>query len=339
MSSKLSNAAATSLFALLIACSSESGDGNGQGGSSNTGNGGASNSNGGMSASNGGSSSSNGGSSSSNGGSTSSNGGASTSNGGSSSSNGGASSTNGGTTSSNGGASTSNGGSSSSNGGSSTANGGATTSNGGTTGSGGAVPTAGSTSMPCPTGCAQLSVPFTAYKAAQQFEIYFADPVDLTTATINVKLRKVAGKAGGVQIIVKDGAPDYQWAQGAWNGINDLTSEFVEKTFVVASPASTDQNHVFDPTKVKVLTVQLNAGDPWYSDEAKTIEDPTALINPTVIQVDEISISGATGTVPGPWTFATATDTEVVKANLDAAGQSATPPWAVAGSTVTWVGP
>lgn len=334
MRTKPSIVHATSLFALVIGCSSESGTPSEDGGSSNQGTGGATQSSGGATTTgNGGSTTTGNGGSTANGGSNTGSGGSTTmSSGGSMTASGGSSTGSGGsTTTSNGGSTTT------SNGGSASATGGAST------GTGGAA-AAGASSLPCPTGpcptgCAQLSVPFTAYKAAQQFEIYFADAVDLSAATINVKLRKVAGKAGGVQVVVKDGSPDYQWAQGEWIGISDLTSDFATKSFIVASPASSDQNHVFDPTKVKVVTIQVNAGDPWFKDEAKTMEDPSALINPTVVQVDEISISGATG-APGPWTFATATETtDVIKPNLDAAGQSATPPWAVAGSTVTWVGP
>ncbi|MGC4086654.1 MAG: hypothetical protein QM756_01920 [Polyangiaceae bacterium] len=342
MLSKSSIVRVASLVALLTACASDSGEpagnggsGSGSGGSSSTGNGGStSTGNGGSTATGNGGSTSTG-----NGGSTTTGNGGSTSTG-----NGGATSTtNGGSTTASGGASTSNGGSTTSSGGASTTSGGSTTTSGGsTTTSGGAA--GGAAAMPCPDGCAQLSVPFTAWKSAQQFEIYLASAVDLTGATINVKIRKVSGKAGGVQIICKHKADDthYPWAQSAWNGLTDLTTDWKTITMLPSMPgsATTDTAFPFDPTKVTIITVQLNAGGAWYTDTAMTMEDPTALVNPTVVQVDEISITGATGTPPGPWTFATATDTTMtLKANLDAAGQTATPPWAVAGSTVTWVGP
>ena len=62
-----------------------------------------------------------------------------------------------------------------------------------------------------------------AWDTKQQFEMYLEHAVDLSTATISIKLRKIAGKAGGVQILVKDGSPDYQWAQSDWIAINDST--------------------------------------------------------------------------------------------------------------------
>jgi hypothetical protein len=206
-------------------------------------------------------------------------------------------------------------------------------------GMGGMDGTAGSpsTSTPCPDGCAQLSVPFTAYKAGQYFEIYLSSATDLSTGVINVKARKISGKAGGLLIVVKDGsAQSYAYAQGAWNSINDMTSEFTTFTLDVANPSSTDQNNTFTPTAVQIITVQLAAGDPWYTDDTMAMEDPTALVNPTVIQIDEISITGA-GTVPGPWPFISSA--EPMKASISEDGLMATPPYAVADSTVTWVGP
>jgi hypothetical protein len=189
----------------------------------------------------------------------------------------------------------------------------------------------------CGDGCAQLSVPFTVWNAGQYFEIYLSGATDLSAAVISVKARKVAGKAGGLLIVVKDGsAQNYAYAQGAWNAINDMTTDFATFTLDVAAPSSTDPNNTFTATAVQIITIQLAAGDPWYLDEPMTMEDPSALVNPTVIQLDEISIAG-TGTLPGPWTFTA--DVSGMQATITDDGVNAMPPYAVTGSTVTWIAP
>jgi hypothetical protein len=204
-------------------------------------------------------------------------------------------------------------------------------------GSGGMSGAAGAPGASCGDGCAELSVPFTAWNAGQYFEIYLNGATDLSAAVITVKARKVAGKAGGLLIVVKDGsAQNYAYAQSAWNAINDMTSEFSTYTLDVASPASTDSMNTFTPAAVQIITMQLSAGAPWYLDEAMTMEDPAALVNPTVIQIDEISITG-TGTLPGPWSFTT--DASAIKPTITDDGLMASPPYAVTGSTVTWIGP
>jgi hypothetical protein len=199
--------------------------------------------------------------------------------------------------------------------------------------------TAGSTDpgSGCSDGCAELSVPFDTWNSGEYFEIYLNGATDLSDAVISVKARKVSGQAGGLLIVVKDGADqDYAYAQSDWNALSDMTSEFATYTLDVAAPAATDENATFTATAVQIISIQLAAGDTWYTDDSMTTEDTTALVNPTVVQIDEISISG-TGTLPGPWAFTgSASD---LRANLDQAALDADPPYAVAGSTVTWVGP
>jgi hypothetical protein len=218
---------------------------------------------------------------------------------------------------------------------------GAGTSGGGTgagtggAGTGGTAGTGGSSAMPCPDGCAQISVPFTAWMSSQSFEIYFNSATDLSAATISVRVRRVAGKAGGLQIFTKNGsAQNYAYAATSWNDVDALTSEFSTVTMDVATAMSGDDP--FDPTLVTIIAVQIAAGDPWYTDETMTMEDPTALVNPTVLQIDEITITG-TGTYPGPYPFTS--NATPLQANVSAEGMAATPPYAIMGSTVTWVGP
>ena len=121
-----------------------------------------------------------------------------------------------------------------------------------------------------------------------------------------------------------------------WNGVNEITADFTTYTLDVAAPSSTDANNTFVASAVKIISVQIAAGDPWYTDTEMTMVDAAALVNPTVVQIDEISITG-TGTYPGPYTFTT--DVMPLTANLAADALAATPPYAVASSAVTWVGP
>ena len=88
--------------------------------------------------------------------------------------------------------------------------------------------------------------------------------------------------------------------------------------------------------------MQLNAGAAWYTDPpTNSVEDPTALVSPTIIQLEELAITGASGSVPGPFGFENAASAALIVPNLDAAGLSPASgkPWAIAGSTVTFVGP
>lgn len=190
---------------------------------------------------------------------------------------------------------------------------GGTSSTGGA--SGGGMPAGGGSANTCSNGCAELKVPFTAYNTAQAFEIYLPampGPVDFSTAVVSVKLRTIAGEAGGIQVVIKNpAAKNYAWAQTAWLGIADtVKEEWTTVTLDAAAPDSSDTTNMFDNTQVSIIAVQLAAGDPWYSDDAKTVIDQAALVNPTIVQIDEISVSGATGV--GPFTFtANATDLKI----------------------------
>lgn len=307
-----------SIALLAFACSAESGapEGGGSGGASSAS--GGSSSSGVPATFGGGANNTSGGTSSTSGGAVSL-GGASPGAGGASNSSGGATTTNGGSSTTTGGAGTTTGGTPSASGGASTTTGGSTGST--TGGSGGAV-------TGCADGCAQLKVPFTAYKSGQAFEIYLPAPVDLSAGVVSVKLRATAGKAGGIQIVLKNGMANmYAWAQSAWSPIGDAAkAEWSTITLNAASPSGMDMTNVFDKTQVSIITIQVSAGDPWYLDEAKTMQDPSALVNPTVLLVDEITVVGATGA--GPWTFTmNVTDLKV--------GDY----MPVTGSSVTWLPP
>lgn len=218
-----------------------------------------------------------------------------------------------------------------------TAMGGTVTGTGGDSQAGAGAGTGGTaTSMPCP-GCAEISIPFTAYGTSQSFEIYI-DASDFSTTTINFKIRKVAGKAGGVQIVAKDGeAQSYAYGLSNWTAIDsDISTEWTMVSLDVANPGSMSMDNPFDAAQVKIVTIQVSAGDPWYSDEAMTMVDQAALLNPTVLQIDEITLT-STGTAPavGPWTF----DANAMPLTALTSADMITGMTAVSGAAVTWVGP
>jgi hypothetical protein len=332
MLSKSLSVSVSCLFVLALGCSSESATPAGTGGSTTTGNGGATTGNGGTTVTGSG------------GATVTGNGGATvTGTGGATTGSGGATTGSGGATTGSGGATTGSGGATTGSGGATTGSGGATTAGaaGTATASGGS--TAGASATGCSDGCAQLSVPFTQYTVTnadasktyfgQQFEIYIGDDMtgmDLTGATISVKIRKIAGKAGGFQIFAKGVMPNnYASAYNdPWFGIDgDLTTDWKTVTLDLTAATGTHKDDMFSPATVHILAVQLSSGDPWYSDDAKTMVDLTALINPTVVQIDSITISGGTATV-GPYNF-----------TADVADFHLGTYQPITGSTVTWVGP
>jgi hypothetical protein len=218
---------------------------------------------------------------------------------------------------------------------STTSTGGAATTTGGTTTTTGGASTAGTSatggsggaSAGCSDGCAELKVPFTAYKSAQAFEIYLPAPVDFSAGVVTVKLRATAGKAGGIQVVLKNPeANKFAWAQTAWLGITDtVKADWTTVTLDASAPPSMDSTNVFDKTQVSIIAIQIAAGDPWYSDMAMTLVDQTALVNPTVVQIDEVTVAGPSA---GPWKFT---------ANVSDLHVGSYMP--VTGATATWLPP
>ncbi|WP_437637487.1 hypothetical protein [Sorangium sp. So ce854] len=143
----------------------------------------------------------------------------------------------------------------------------------GTTGSGGGTVDPGER---CP-GCARLSIPFTSAGQLTQYFIEFAEPVDLTGATVTFRVRNHAGTNGYVEPFVQNGG-ELTWANIGFtrNPVADL-GEWTELTIDVDASAPASPN--FDSTVVKFIGVQVTAGDagPW--------------TNPTVIHVDSITVT------------------------------------------------
>ncbi|WP_437735660.1 hypothetical protein [Sorangium sp. So ce1335] len=144
-------------------------------------------------------------------------------------------------------------------------------------GTGGGVVDPGET---CP-GCARLSIPFTTAGQLTQYFIEFAEPVDLTGATVTFRVRNYAGTGGNVEPFVQNGA-ELTWANIGFtrNPIADLDG-WTDLTIDVDTAAAASPN--FDRTVVKFIGVQVTAGEtgPW--------------TNPTVIHVDSITVTRPAG--------------------------------------------
>ncbi len=180
----------------------------------------------------------------------------------------------------------------------------------------------------CPDGCVELEVPFAAYNTAQAFEIYLAMPADFSAGVVSVKLRSLAGKAGGIHVVLKNAETNqYAFAQTPWLGLDTtVKSEWTTVTWDASATLEIGAT-AFNKAAVAILAVQISAGVPWYSDTpANTIVDNAALVNPTVVQIDEILVRGVTGV--GSYEF-TANATDIHLGNYQP----------IVGSTVTWLPP
>jgi hypothetical protein len=171
--------------------------------------------------------------------------------------------------------------------------------------SAGTAGTAGSGSPPCG-GCAVLSAPVTAANSAQAVQLwYFGTPVDLTGAKLTIRVRSPGAQSGGFQVYAEDtgGHADYSF----WKNLNSL-STFTDVVYTIpaASPS-------YDPSKINAITFQIAAGatGPWAA--------------PTVLEIDSITVTEGTGTLPGPYTF----DTKVDPLHLGTYNP-------ITGSTLTW---
>ncbi|WP_437962418.1 hypothetical protein WME76_45030 (plasmid) [Sorangium sp. So ce119] len=114
-----------------------------------------------------------------------------------------------------------------------------------------------------------------------QYFIEFAEPVDLTGATVTFRVRNHAGTNGNVEPFVQNGG-ELMWANIGFtrNPVADL-DEWTDLTIDVDALAATSAN--FNRTVVKFVGVQVTAGDvgPW--------------TNPTVVYVDSITVTRPAG--------------------------------------------
>jgi hypothetical protein len=122
----------------------------------------------------------------------------------------------------------------------------------------------------------------------------------------------LAGTGGGVQPSIQDGEPDYAGNFDTFVAVSLITTCDVGFQDIPLVAATT----TYAATGVQSINIALNAGS-----EAATFT------NPTVLYIDSITVTGATGV--GPWTF----DADLQMWDINAGNMP------VAGSTVTWQGP
>lgn len=161
-------------------------------------------------------------------------------------------------------------------------------------------------------GCAELSVPFQSYDQAQAFDLYLSQPWDFRGAIVNVRMRLVNARAGGVVVYAKNAGGEYPAAGSAWWNFTDLSSEWQTLSFEV--DAAVYREPGFDPTNVSILELLLSSGS----------EPDVPLVSPSVVQIDQVNVLG-----PGlsGWDFESNASAVVVLEDM------------VEGSKVSWVGP
>jgi hypothetical protein len=197
------------------------------------------------------------------------------------------------------------------------ANGGTSSGSGGTAGkagSSGASGTGGSGPPPCG-GCAVLSSPITMSDTSQGVLLSFATPVDLSGAIITVRLRAPGATGGALQIYVQD--LNFKGDYTFFTGLISYSS-MTNAQYPVPATSTT-----YDPTQIKQIVVQLAAGAGTTCTSTST---SCTWAQPTVLEIDSITITGTTGTPPGPYTFDSNWSPLVLSAYMP-----------ITGSTLTWI--
>ena len=181
--------------------------------------------------------------------------------------------------------------------------GGAMTGMGGT----GMTGAGGSTGGGCP-GCARLSAPLTASNQFGEAIIDFsAAPFDGTNATLSARVCVLSGSGGAVELVVASGTtPDVAGTGVVLASTASCAMGFTNITFALSSPGQ----GMFNPAAINAIAVAVVATDPG----------PWA--NPTIIQIDSISVSN---NVVGPFNFDASTDPLIATGSVM--------------SSLSWIGP
>lgn len=209
---------------------------------------------------------------------------------------------------------------------------------GDTAGAPGETAGAGGTAGAGPSGFAKLFVPLSSVNAAgaagaagaaptsaedkdTDFEVDFGDTAadlqDLTTGTITVVAKVITtGNAGGIQVYIKNGDPDYKSAYmkpgaatSAWINFSDL-KDWTTLTFDLSGVTG---DGTFDITKIRYIGINVSGGGDW---------DGAVWADTTVI-VDSITFSGTLATLD-----------RTFDSTLQDFGMSSYQP--VAGSAIAW---
>lgn len=170
---------------------------------------------------------------------------------------------------------------------------------GGVSGSGGAGGTE-QQGAAC-TGCVRLDVPFTAELQTANYQFTLAAPVDFSTTVVTVRFRvnSFAGNAGGLQLYVQNGAPDYPaYGFELYRNIGAASTDFQTITLdlnTVAAPVDGDAG-VPDAGGVVVADAGGDAGPGLFV--------PTNGFNKTAVSIIGFQVTSG-GTFTGA-TFGTA---------------------------------
>jgi len=155
----------------------------------------------------------------------------------------------------------------------------------GGSGTGGSA-TGGATMLPEPTcsGCAKLSVPLNNASDKANFVIFLPNATNFGSAVMTLRIYRQAGWGGQLKGYVQhSGSPDYaQLFQGTPTELSSL-SGWQDVVWNVGAHVTT-----FDKSNVARVGVQITAAG------------STSWINPTVVYIDSITLTGAS---TGPWNF------------------------------------
>ena len=153
----------------------------------------------------------------------------------------------------------------------------------------------------CP-GCAVLSVPFTDFETSQIYNIFFDPREDFSGATATFRVKAKDADAGNLTTMVQNGDENGYAGIGTSVEFSDMTDwvDIEMDVDALAADAAT-----FDATNVFALSMIVSAGE----------DNGGSLVNPTLIYVDEITVTDSNGDVITPWTFDTADEADLLFIN------------------------
>lgn len=178
-------------------------------------------------------------------------------------------------------------------------------------GAGGVAPT----EPPCG-GCARASVPLQMGNTGQAILIYYPSPVDLTGVTITVRVRAPGARAGVLQIFAQDDkfAADYNFSTPLI-----LYPQLTDVAYVIPSGLTG-----YNTARIQQITVSVATGAG--PGDCASAPATCPWTQPTLLDIDSITLTGGPPGTPGPYTF----DTDTVPLSL-ATFQP------VPGSTLFWI--
>jgi hypothetical protein len=164
-------------------------------------------------------------------------------------------------------------------------------------GAGGAAPASG---------CANLSVPLDAGTDKAHFVITLTNPVNMSSATVSMRVYVQDGSGGVFVPYVQDGSFHFLPAADVHPALSTLLGTWTTVTWNVGSEAAGSSS--IDKTMIKRIGMEVNANA------------ATTLTNPTKIYVDWVSSSAITPTPSFPFSAAGSVDMSASN-GIDVGGQ------------------